>query len=176
MQMKPAPQFKKDLTGYESPLLTLKRFRYHPRFLRLVEGGYLSLTFSHQIDPVRPLCPDELSLGACSDSNCTFQHFRGLRMDGSYSFSACYHLAHAHFPSHFRSNFWDQELTAGCANSIGDRVILQLGWNGSSGEDGPYKESLRVLLTDLRAQETSGFDQVTQAVVDHRLKFFGSWL
>ncbi|KAJ4290569.1 hypothetical protein N0V90_010786 [Kalmusia sp. IMI 367209] len=48
---------------YESPLKLFKSFRYHPNYPQDVPGGFLSMTFSHQIDPDIPLCATE-ALGA----------------------------------------------------------------------------------------------------------------
>jgi hypothetical protein len=59
---------------YESPLSRFKDFRFHPSFLTTVPGGHKSLTFTHNIDPVKQVCPYELG-GRCNDKDCPFQHF-----------------------------------------------------------------------------------------------------
>jgi hypothetical protein len=72
-------------TPYESPLRMFKSYRYHPNYSQEVDGGFLSLTFSHQIDPEKPLCPFESAGGSCNDPECPNQHFRGMGITG-----ACY--------------------------------------------------------------------------------------
>ncbi|KAL1638742.1 hypothetical protein SLS58_008665 [Diplodia intermedia] len=65
-------------TPYESPLKQFKAYRYHPQYSQEVPGGYRSLTYSHEIDPMKPLCPFEAAGGICNDSACDGQHFRTM--------------------------------------------------------------------------------------------------
>ncbi|KAF7592636.1 hypothetical protein BBP40_012658 [Aspergillus hancockii] len=44
---------------YVSPLKVFKAYRYHPNYTDDVTGGYRSLTYSHNIDPMVYLCPFE---------------------------------------------------------------------------------------------------------------------
>ncbi|KAH7066545.1 hypothetical protein FB567DRAFT_599694 [Paraphoma chrysanthemicola] len=69
-------------TPYESPLRMFKSYRYHPNFAQDVSGGFLSNTFSHQIDPEKPLCQYESAGGSCNDPDCPNQHFRGMSITG----------------------------------------------------------------------------------------------
>ncbi|CBX96043.1 hypothetical protein LEMA_P031950.1 [Plenodomus lingam JN3] len=69
-------------TPYESPLRMFKSYRYHPRYASEVSGGFLSWTFSHQIDPQKLLCQYESAGGSCNDSTCTDQHFRDISITG----------------------------------------------------------------------------------------------
>ncbi|KAF9696436.1 hypothetical protein EKO04_005730 [Ascochyta lentis] len=69
-------------TPYESPLRMFKSYRYHPNFSQDVDGGFLSMTFSHQIDPEKLLCPFESAGGSCNDPECPNQHFRGMGING----------------------------------------------------------------------------------------------
>lgn len=69
-------------TPYQSPLRMFKSYRYHPNFAQDVEGGFLSPTFSHQIDPNQPFCPYETAGGSCNDPECPNQHFRGIGITG----------------------------------------------------------------------------------------------
>ncbi|KAI4741310.1 hypothetical protein E4T50_08272 [Aureobasidium sp. EXF-12298] len=55
-----------------------KGYRYHPDYPREVQGGYRSLTYSHQIDPNKELCRYEVASGVCNDSSCDYQHFRDM--------------------------------------------------------------------------------------------------
>ncbi|KAF2184039.1 hypothetical protein K469DRAFT_689395 [Zopfia rhizophila CBS 207.26] len=67
---------------YESPLRMFKSYRYHPNYSQDVAGGFLSMTYSHQIDPQRPLCRYEVAGVDCSDSQCDGQHFQGMGISG----------------------------------------------------------------------------------------------
>ncbi|KAJ4375961.1 hypothetical protein N0V83_001241 [Neocucurbitaria cava] len=69
-------------TPYESPLRMFKSYRYHPSYAQDVAGGFLSLTFSHQIDPAKPLCQYESAGGSCNDPECSDQHFRDIGITG----------------------------------------------------------------------------------------------
>ncbi|KAB2580213.1 Protein red1 [Lasiodiplodia theobromae] len=65
-------------TPYESPLKRFKAYRYHPQYSHDVSGGYRSLTYSHEIDAMKPVCPFEAAGGICNDSACDGQHFRTM--------------------------------------------------------------------------------------------------
>ncbi|KAF1833605.1 hypothetical protein BDW02DRAFT_580226 [Decorospora gaudefroyi] len=69
-------------TPYESPLRMFKSYRYHPSYAQDISGGFLSLTFSHQIDPEKPFCQYESAGGACNDPGCPDQHFRDVAITG----------------------------------------------------------------------------------------------
>ncbi|KAL4980520.1 hypothetical protein BDW66DRAFT_56513 [Aspergillus desertorum] len=68
------------LTPYTSPLRLFRAYRYHPNYNDNVSGGYRSLTYSHNIDPLKHLCPFETSGGVCNDRSCEFQHFRDMAL------------------------------------------------------------------------------------------------
>jgi hypothetical protein len=42
------------------------------------------MTFSHLIDPVKPLCRFESVGGTCNDDSCEGQHFRDMNISGAY--------------------------------------------------------------------------------------------
>ncbi|KAF1973760.1 hypothetical protein BU23DRAFT_123632 [Bimuria novae-zelandiae CBS 107.79] len=67
---------------YESPLKFFKSYRYHPNFPQDVSSGYLSMTYSHQIDEEKPLCATESSGAPCNDAACPFQHYRDMQISG----------------------------------------------------------------------------------------------
>ncbi|KAL5115443.1 hypothetical protein ACEQ8H_006665 [Pleosporales sp. CAS-2024a] len=69
-------------THYESPLRMFKSYRYHPNFTQDVTGGFMSPTFSHQIDPKKTMCQYETAGGSCNDTECPDQHFRDLGITG----------------------------------------------------------------------------------------------
>ncbi|GFG18063.1 protein red1 [Aspergillus udagawae] len=71
-----APRF----TPYISPLRWFKAYRYHPRFTENVSGGFRSLTYSHNIDSEKYLCPYEATGGVCNDRSCDLQHFRDMTL------------------------------------------------------------------------------------------------
>ncbi|KAH2980168.1 hypothetical protein KXW58_003033 [Aspergillus fumigatus] len=67
-------------TPYVSPLRWFKAYRYHPRFTENVSGGFRSLTYSHNIDSEKYLCPYEATGGVCNDRSCDLQHFRDITL------------------------------------------------------------------------------------------------
>jgi hypothetical protein len=69
---------------YESPLRQFKSYRYHPNYAQDVPSGFLSMTYSHQIDPDLPVCPTEAEGHACTDLNCPYQHFQGMNITGAF--------------------------------------------------------------------------------------------
>lgn len=69
---------------YQSRLSTLKSFRFNPKYKDSVKEGYRSLTYSYNIDPGRPLCPNEVAGGACQDPRCEEQHFSQMALSGTY--------------------------------------------------------------------------------------------
>ena len=68
---------------YESPLRLFKSYRYHPNFSQDVSTGYLSMTYSHQIDSEKALCANETLGVPCNDPDCAFQHFRDMGISGA---------------------------------------------------------------------------------------------
>ncbi|KAL4821135.1 hypothetical protein BDW67DRAFT_78557 [Aspergillus spinulosporus] len=77
---------RRKLTPYSSPLKLFRAYRYHPNYNDEVSGGYRSLTYSHNIDPLKHLCPFETSGGVCNDRSCEFQHFRNMALSGASMF------------------------------------------------------------------------------------------
>ncbi|KGO68852.1 hypothetical protein PITC_077930 [Penicillium italicum] len=67
-------------TPYTSPLRTFKAYRYHPHYTQDVPSGYRSLTYSHNIDSMKYMCPYELAGGVCNDRSCEFQHLRDMTL------------------------------------------------------------------------------------------------
>jgi hypothetical protein len=70
-------------TPYTSPLKLFRAYRFHPHYTDDVLGGYGSLTYSHNIDPYKPLCAYETAGGICNDRSCEDQHFRDMRLSGA---------------------------------------------------------------------------------------------
>jgi hypothetical protein len=68
---------------YESALKQFKSYRYHPNYAQEVPSGFLSMTYSHQIDPDQPLCPDEADGLACPNPDCPYQHFGAMNITGA---------------------------------------------------------------------------------------------
>ncbi|KAJ5619351.1 hypothetical protein N7510_003335 [Penicillium lagena] len=75
-----AADSKQRFSPYVSPLRNFKAYRYHPNYAEDVSNGYRSLTYSHDIDPMKYLCPYEASGGVCNDRSCEFQHFRDMTL------------------------------------------------------------------------------------------------
>ncbi|KAJ5360486.1 hypothetical protein N7517_009677 [Penicillium concentricum] len=71
---------KQRFTPYTSPLRTFKAYRYHPHYAEDVPSGYRSLTYSHNIDSMKYMCPYELAGGVCNDRSCEFQHLRDMTL------------------------------------------------------------------------------------------------
>ncbi|KAF1988708.1 hypothetical protein K402DRAFT_327988, partial [Aulographum hederae CBS 113979] len=46
-----------------------------------VKGGYRSLTYSHNIDPMKPICRTELEGKMCEAPGCEFQHFNQMALE-----------------------------------------------------------------------------------------------
>ncbi|KAF1951312.1 hypothetical protein CC80DRAFT_209527 [Byssothecium circinans] len=67
---------------YESPLRSFKSYRYHPSYMQEVSGGFMSMTYSHQIDDKQMLCPTEGAGDTCSDPQCEYQHFHNMNLNG----------------------------------------------------------------------------------------------
>ncbi|KAJ5958474.1 uncharacterized protein N7479_005624 [Penicillium vulpinum] len=67
-------------TPYTSPLRTFKAYRYHPHYTEDIPSGYRSLTYSHNIDSMKYMCPYELAGGVCNDRSCEFQHLRDMTL------------------------------------------------------------------------------------------------
>lgn len=70
-------------TPYESPLQQFHAYRYHPDFVSRVGHGYRSLTYSHNIDALKPLCPYDIG-GRCNDPACDNQHFKSMHLSGAF--------------------------------------------------------------------------------------------
>ena len=70
-------------TPYESPLKQFKSYRYHPNYATEVSEGFRSLTYSHKINPDKPICRYEAAGGRCNDESCDSQHFRSLGLSGA---------------------------------------------------------------------------------------------
>ncbi|KAJ5104937.1 hypothetical protein NUU61_002284 [Penicillium alfredii] len=75
----PSTRSETKFSPYVSPLRLFKAYRFHPNYTAEVPGGYRSLTYSHNIDPMKYLCPYELA-GVCNDRSCEFQHFRDMTL------------------------------------------------------------------------------------------------
>ncbi|KAF9894578.1 hypothetical protein FE257_006464 [Aspergillus nanangensis] len=67
-------------TPYISPLKNFTGYRYHPNYTEGATDGYRSLTYSHNIDTMKYLCPFESAGGVCNDRSCEFQHFRDMSL------------------------------------------------------------------------------------------------
>jgi hypothetical protein len=70
---------------YISPLKLFKAYRFDPNFQSDTIDGYRSLTYSHNIDLWKPLCPFEASGGVCNDHSCERQHWRDMELSGALS-------------------------------------------------------------------------------------------
>ncbi len=71
-------------TPYQSPLTMFKDYRYHSDYSDNVAGGYKSLSYSHNIDANKQLCPYETTGGKCNDPGCQYQHFKDMGLAGAF--------------------------------------------------------------------------------------------
>lgn len=71
---------RSSFTAYSSPLNWFHSYRYHSNYLETVSQGFRSLTYSHRIDPMKPLCRFEAVGGICNDQSCDGQHFRDMEI------------------------------------------------------------------------------------------------
>ncbi|KAK3371878.1 hypothetical protein B0H63DRAFT_526754 [Podospora didyma] len=69
---------------YDSPLRYFHAYRFHSAFQDSIPGGLKSLTYSHNIDPAKPICPHELDGKQCLEPNCEFQHFGSIKVPDDY--------------------------------------------------------------------------------------------
>ncbi|EFR01462.1 hypothetical protein MGYG_04470 [Nannizzia gypsea CBS 118893] len=76
----PSHQSTYRFSPYRSPLKLFRAYRYHPDFTNHTSGGFRSLTYSHNIDPHKPLCDLEIAGGVCDAPSCGFQHFRDMNL------------------------------------------------------------------------------------------------
>ncbi|KAK2875190.1 hypothetical protein FQN49_001707, partial [Arthroderma sp. PD_2] len=76
----PSHQFTHRFSPYHSPLNLFRAYRYHPNFTDHINGGFRSLTYSHNIDPHKPLCDLEITGGVCDAPSCGFQHFQDMNL------------------------------------------------------------------------------------------------
>lgn len=68
---------------YESALRMFRDYRFHPEYEKTVAGGLKSLTYSHQMDPFKELCPYELAKQQCPEK-CEYQHFADIVPGGEF--------------------------------------------------------------------------------------------
>ncbi|KAL8945076.1 MAG: hypothetical protein Q9216_000060 [Gyalolechia sp. 2 TL-2023] len=64
-------------------------------FVSRVGNGYRSLTYSHNIDALKPLCPFEIG-GKCNDPACDNQHFKSMNLSGAFGEQDTPHNLFAH--------------------------------------------------------------------------------
>ncbi|KAI4151048.1 MAG: hypothetical protein LQ341_000978 [Variospora aurantia] len=83
LQLAPYVHDHGHFTPYESPLQRFHAYRYHPDFVSRVASGYRSLTYSHNIDARKPVCPYEITGGRCNDASCENQHFKSMNLSGA---------------------------------------------------------------------------------------------
>jgi hypothetical protein len=146
---------------YESPLRMFKSYRYHQKYSQDVTGGFLSLTFSHQIDPEQPLCPYESAGGSCNDSECTNQHFRTMGITG-----ACWEDS--------RSCLFPLHCTQADLNIVGEKLLVQLGTANpgkTQDEKQQWNDGLRNVLKELRQKNIKDPNGIAQEIATYRRQF-----
>ncbi|KAF2138934.1 uncharacterized protein K452DRAFT_360700 [Aplosporella prunicola CBS 121167] len=140
------PAIPSRFTPYESPLKQFRAYRYHPEYSRSVPGGFRSLTYSHEIDPIKPVCPYELAGGICNDNECDGQHFRAMGLSAD-----------------------SRRL-----NHVEDKVLVQLGIvnpGRTEEEQTEWRAGLKQVLKQLREQNVKNAESVASAITEYRREF-----
>ncbi|KAL5453848.1 hypothetical protein PMIN07_007779 [Paraphaeosphaeria minitans] len=148
---------------YESPLRLFKSYRYHPNFAQDVSSGFLSTTFSHQIDQEKPLCEREASGYECTDADCPFQHFRNMNISG-----ACAAAISVSSVSGTHCTQTDMNTY------LGEKLLVQLGTAnpGKTPEERQrWNDGLRGVLKDLRQKNTKDPNGIAIQIANYRRQF-----
>ncbi|CAI7677316.1 unnamed protein product [Penicillium discolor] len=130
-------------TPYTSPLRTFKAYRYHPHYAEDVPSGYRSLTYSHNIDSMKYMCPYELAGGVCNDRSCEFQHLRDMTLSES--------------------------LTSTDDKILVQMGSVREGQTEEEKET--YLAGLKEIINDLRRDKVKDFDTVASEIAAYRRRF-----
>ncbi|CAI7670646.1 unnamed protein product [Penicillium viridicatum] len=130
-------------TPYTSPLRTFKAYRYHPHYAEDVPSGYRSLTYSHNIDSMKYMCPYELAGGVCNDRSCEFQHLRDMTLS--------------------------EPLTSTDDKILVQMGSVREGQTEEEKE--AYLAGLKEIINDLRRDKVKDFDTVASEIAAYRRRF-----
>ncbi|OQD65645.1 hypothetical protein PENPOL_c005G01069 [Penicillium polonicum] len=130
-------------TPYTSPLRTFKAYRYHPHYAEDVPSGYRSLTYSHNIDSMKYMCPYELAGGVCNDRSCEFQHLRDMTLS--------------------------EPLTSTDDKILVQMGSVREGQTEEEKET--YLAGLKEIINDLRRDKVKDFDTVASEIAAYRRRF-----
>ncbi|CAI7603964.1 unnamed protein product [Penicillium glandicola] len=130
-------------TPYTSPLRTFKAYRYHPHYTEDVPSGYRSLTYSHNIDSMKYMCPYELAGGVCNDRSCEFQHLRDMTLS--------------------------EPLTLTEDKILVQMGSVREGQTEEEKET--YLAGLKEIINDLRRDKVKDFDTVASEIAAYRRRF-----
>ena len=170
---------RSSFTAYSSPLNWFHSYRYHSNYLETVSQGFRSLTYSHRIDPMKPLCRFEAVGGICNDQSCDGQHFRDMEISGAYR-SDMVHLGLLclnvrrlllELVSGGRWSIADSVYPANAADEI---ILFQLSSvtdDRSPGENAKFMSGLRHTLQELRSNKQTDFSTVAAAISAYRSTF-----
>jgi hypothetical protein len=171
-------------TPYESPLIRFKDYRFHPEFLKTVPGGFKSLTFSNQIDPINALCPSETAGRQCKDTTCPYQHFDKMALSGQYQPTAVpappclFRLpVMIALSESFVIRLW--KLTHQ-TNLVDMRLLQHLGTDCCPAKDAEeekqWRDGLTALIKKLRAgnsDEAKDANKIAARIAEYRREFMG---
>ncbi|OQS02461.1 hypothetical protein THRCLA_05164, partial [Thraustotheca clavata] len=88
----------------DSPLLSMRTFRFQPAFNVLFPGrSILTNTYTHALDPMKILCPYEMH-GVCNDDQCTYQHEQDYTVTTEMAMKDLYNV----YPIGTGGNHYDQ--------------------------------------------------------------------
>ncbi|CAG8899751.1 unnamed protein product [Penicillium egyptiacum] len=130
-------------TPYTSPLRTFKAYRYHPHYTEDVPSGYRSLTYSHNIDSMKYMCPYELAGGVCNDRSCEFQHLRDMTLS--------------------------EPLTSTDDKILVQMGSVREGQTEEEKEE--YLAGLKEIINDLRRDKVKDFNTVASEIAAYRRRF-----
>ncbi|KAL9596274.1 MAG: hypothetical protein Q9219_005904 [cf. Caloplaca sp. 3 TL-2023] len=158
-------------TPYESPLQRFHAYRYHPDFVSRVGSGYRSMTYSHNIDARKPICPYEIG-GRCNDPSCENQHFKNMNLSGAFGEQDDLRVFFAYSGYLL---FLCCELTQ-VSNFTDDLILVQMGSvpEGLSAEQkDAFVVGLRQIIQEIRGRKVKDFRTVASEIAAYRARFLG---
>ena len=148
------------------------------------------MTYSHRIDPRKPLCRRELEGGACNYSYCEYQHFRDLTLTGmKRPVWPCILLIALYYNIRFAIItfvFYSWTLAASPtlrtrANVIlltlaDNNILLELGSvheGTTKQEQQGYIDGLKQIISGMRDRNLKDVSAVASEIVAYRANFLG---
>ncbi|KAJ3407684.1 Zinc finger C3H1 domain-containing protein, partial [Chytridiales sp. JEL 0842] len=80
IQYHKVPTTSSTFKPFETPLKSLRAYRFSKEFKNTTSSGIRSTTYTNKIDPMKKMCMFELQGGSCNDPSCNSQHFKDIKM------------------------------------------------------------------------------------------------